>query len=60
MSGAPKGEHISVQLGNYANYVGTHFWNYQDELYMRCMDEEVEPLYKVSVPHDICTCLMLR
>jgi hypothetical protein len=29
------GEHITIQLGNYANYVGTHFWNYQDELYLR-------------------------
>ncbi|KAF5828118.1 Misato segment II tubulin-like domain-containing protein [Dunaliella salina] len=25
-------ELITLQLGNYANYVGTHFWNLQDEL----------------------------
>jgi hypothetical protein len=43
-----KGEQITLQLGNYANYVGAHYWNYQDELYMRCMDDETEPLYKVS------------
>uniref|UniRef100_A0A7S3QR85 Misato Segment II tubulin-like domain-containing protein n=1 Tax=Dunaliella tertiolecta TaxID=3047 RepID=A0A7S3QR85_DUNTE len=25
-------ELITLQLGNYANYVGTHFWNLQDEV----------------------------
>ena len=40
------GEHLTIQLGNYANYVGTHYWNYQDELYMRCTHSDIAPLYE--------------
>ncbi|CAA0825501.1 Unknown protein [Striga hermonthica] len=25
-------EIVTIQLGNYANFVGSHFWNFQDEL----------------------------
>jgi hypothetical protein len=25
-------EQITIQIGHYSNFVGTHFWNYQDEL----------------------------
>ena len=42
-----KGEQLTIQLGHYANYVGTHYWNFQDEVYLRCMDKETEPLYQV-------------
>eukprot|EP00752_Nemacystus_decipiens_P006332 g5708.t1 len=27
-----RGEIITLQVGRYANFVGTHFWNFQDEL----------------------------
>mmetsp|Transcript_50127 Transcript_50127/g.160536 ORF Transcript_50127/g.160536 Transcript_50127/m.160536 type:complete len:80 (+) Transcript_50127:1979-2218(+) len=25
-------EVITLQIGNYANWVGSHFWNFQDEI----------------------------
>ena len=50
------GEIITLQFGNVSNYVGTHYWNFQDELLGRqslCAlpDNEVfdfEKLYCVS------------
>jgi hypothetical protein len=33
-------EHITIQVGNYANYVGAHFWNFQDELFARIAEDE--------------------
>ena len=28
---SPLGEVITLQFGNYANWAGSHFWNFQDE-----------------------------
>ncbi|KAK3262612.1 hypothetical protein CYMTET_28542 [Cymbomonas tetramitiformis] len=36
----PKSEIITLQLGNYANFVGSHFWNFQDELLGRSSSGE--------------------
>ena len=31
-SGSRKSEIVTLQFGQYANHVGAHFWNFQDEL----------------------------
>lgn len=54
-------EHITIQVGNYANYVGAHFWNFQDELFARIAEDEdlqrrhqfdLSKLYRISKTHD--------
>ena len=35
-------EQITLQIGSYSNYVGSHFWNFQDEIYKRCSNENEE------------------
>lgn len=41
-------EILTLQLGNYANYVGTHFWNLQEASF--CYDPNSEPS---EVDHDV-------
>jgi hypothetical protein len=35
-------QQITIQVGNYANYIGAHFWNFQDEIYSTCQDTQEE------------------
>jgi hypothetical protein len=31
-SGNEKDQQITIQIGSFANYVGSHFWNFQDDI----------------------------
>eukprot|EP00903_Cladosiphon_okamuranus_P014931 g13823.t1 len=42
-----RGEIITLQVGRYANFVGTHFWNFQDELVLLASRDGV-----VDAPYD--------
>ncbi len=35
-------QQITIQLGSYSNYVGSHFWNYQDDIVRDLYPEEDE------------------
>lgn len=37
-------EQITLQLGSYSNYVGSHFWNFQDEAYAFLNDSPPESI----------------
>ena len=39
------GEHITLQFGNYSNFVGAHYWNFLDELFGRKSLEAPESPY---------------
>ncbi len=39
------GEHITLQFGNYSNFVGAHYWNFLDELFGRKSLETSESPY---------------
>jgi hypothetical protein len=32
-------EQITIQVGSFSNYVGTHFWNFQDDIFGYCTNE---------------------
>ena len=32
-------EQITIQIGSFSNYVGTHFWNFQDDIFGYCTNE---------------------
>ena len=42
---------ISLQLGNYSNYVGTHFWNFQEAQFVFPGQEREGPI--PDVDHDV-------
>ena len=44
------GELVTIQLGGYANYVGAHYWNIQDELLGYSGKEEWQDLAAVIDP----------
>ena len=44
------GELVTIQLGGYANYVGSHYWNIQDELLGYSGKEEWQDLAAVIDP----------
>ncbi|KAJ4976505.1 hypothetical protein NE237_001611 [Protea cynaroides] len=39
-------EIVTIQLGGFANFVGSHFWNFQDELLGLAEDPHADPVYK--------------
>lgn len=39
-------ELLTVQVGGFANFVGSHFWNFQDELLGLAGDPESDPVFK--------------
>ncbi|XP_059640494.1 uncharacterized protein LOC132282741 [Cornus florida] len=39
-------EIVTVQVGGYANFVGSHFWNFQDELLGLAEDPHSDPIFK--------------
>ncbi|KAL1556323.1 protein misato 1-like [Salvia divinorum] len=39
-------EIVTIQAGNYANFVGSHFWNFQDELLGLADSTESEQIFK--------------
>lgn len=39
-------EIITIQVGDYANFIGSHFWNIQDELLGLAEDSHADPIYK--------------
>ncbi|XP_042512645.1 protein misato homolog 1 isoform X2 [Macadamia integrifolia] len=39
-------EIVTVQLGGFANFIGSHFWNFQDELLGLAGDPHADPVYK--------------
>lgn len=39
-------EVVSIQVGGFANFVGSHFWNFQDELLGLADDLESDPTFK--------------
>ncbi|CAJ2646237.1 unnamed protein product [Trifolium pratense] len=39
-------EIVTIQVGDYANYVGSHFWNFQDELIGLAEDSQADSVYK--------------
>ncbi|XP_018674333.2 uncharacterized protein LOC135625416 isoform X1 [Musa acuminata AAA Group] len=41
-------ELVTIQVGTFANYVGSHFWNFQDELLGLTEVPDGDPIYKNS------------
>ncbi|KAL5557091.1 hypothetical protein UlMin_039327 [Ulmus minor] len=39
-------EIVTLQLGGFANFVGSHFWNFQDELLGLAADPDSDPVFK--------------
>ncbi|XP_050206826.1 uncharacterized protein LOC126656327 [Mercurialis annua] len=39
-------EIVTVQVGDFANFIGSHFWNFQDELLGLAADPGSNPLFK--------------
>ncbi|KAI4327486.1 hypothetical protein L6164_019940 [Bauhinia variegata] len=39
-------EIITIQVGDYANFIGSHFWNFQDELLALADDPNGDPVFK--------------
>ncbi|KAL5705090.1 hypothetical protein ACHQM5_023435 [Ranunculus cassubicifolius] len=39
-------EIITIQIGDYANFIGSHFWNIQDELLGLAEEPSADPVYK--------------
>ncbi|CAN6698409.1 unnamed protein product [Malus baccata var. baccata] len=39
-------ELVTLQVGSFANYVGSHFWNFQDELLGLAEDAYADPVFK--------------
>ncbi|GAB4848947.1 hypothetical protein Ancab_003761 [Ancistrocladus abbreviatus] len=39
-------EIVTVQVGGFANFIGSHFWNFQDELVGLASDPESDPVFK--------------
>jgi hypothetical protein len=40
-----KAQQITIQIGSYSNYVGSHFWNFQDEIMRDLTPLEEEQSY---------------
>lgn len=41
-------ELLTIQVGTYANFIGSHFWNFQDELLGLAEEPNGDPLFKSS------------
>ncbi|XP_008792583.2 protein misato homolog 1 isoform X1 [Phoenix dactylifera] len=41
-------EIVTIQVGNFANYIGSHFWNFQDELLGLVEEPHGDPIFKNS------------
>ncbi|XP_074308750.1 uncharacterized protein LOC141643471 isoform X2 [Silene latifolia] len=39
-------EVVTIQLGDFANFIGSHFWNFQDELLGLVGDPDTDPVFK--------------
>lgn len=39
-------ELVTVQVGGFANFIGSHFWNFQDELLGLASDPEADPVFR--------------
>ncbi|KAL1348023.1 hypothetical protein AAHE18_07G048800 [Arachis hypogaea] len=39
-------ELVTIQVGDFANYVGSHFWNFQDELLGLAGDPNADSFFK--------------
>ncbi|CAK7339406.1 unnamed protein product [Dovyalis caffra] len=39
-------ELVTVQVGGFANFIGSHFWNFQDELLGLAGDPDSDPVFK--------------
>lgn len=39
-------EIVTIQVGEFANFVGSHFWNFQDELVGLASDPESDPIFR--------------
>ncbi|XP_021908160.1 protein misato homolog 1 [Carica papaya] len=39
-------ELVTIQVGEFANFVGSHFWNFQDELLGLADDPQSDPIFK--------------
>ncbi|KAI9088956.1 hypothetical protein K1719_029235 [Acacia pycnantha] len=43
-------EIVTIQVGDYANFIGSHFWNFQDELMGLASDSHGDPVFN---SHDL-------
>lgn len=41
-------EIVTVQVGGFANFIGSHFWNFQDELLGLAADPHADPVFKTQ------------
>lgn len=39
-------EVVTLQIGGFANFIGSHFWNFQDELLGLAGDPDTDPVFK--------------
>ncbi|KAH7673524.1 Members of tubulin/FtsZ family domain-containing protein [Dioscorea alata] len=39
-------EIVTIQVGDFSNYIGSHFWNFQDELLGLAHEPDGDPIYK--------------
>ncbi|XVF17734.1 hypothetical protein REPUB_Repub10bG0149200 [Reevesia pubescens] len=41
-------EIVTIQIGGFANFIGSHFWNFQDEMLGLAADPHGDPLFKTQ------------
>ncbi|TYI01624.1 hypothetical protein ES332_A11G214700v1 [Gossypium tomentosum] len=41
-------EIVTVQVGSFANFIGSHFWNFQDEMLGLAADPYGDPVFKIQ------------
>ncbi|KAL4377089.1 hypothetical protein GQ457_02G023840 [Hibiscus cannabinus] len=41
-------EIVTAQVGGFANFIGSHFWNFQDEMLGLAADPYGDPLFKTK------------
>ncbi|KAK9119558.1 hypothetical protein Scep_017651 [Stephania cephalantha] len=39
-------EIVTIQVGGFANFIGSHFWNFQDDLLGLAEDSQADPVYR--------------
>ncbi|XP_021847444.1 uncharacterized protein [Spinacia oleracea] len=39
-------EVVTIQVGGFANFIGSHFWNFQDELLGLASDHDMDPVFQ--------------
>lgn len=44
---------MTIQVGEFANYIGSHYWNFQDELLGMAEDPQGDPVFKNTLDMEV-------